>query len=293
MPLHTAERSGCVHSLTMRVLSSRGVVAQAVRNAVMAWSAELNQKKEEWLAHNKYMHDTTGSSITRGRDEREALLKLKKELTLQVKKDTVQLTDRGKSEREQLLSSNREQAARVRAETDIAGVDGARRFLYEQRKQTVLETLREGKELDEKRKVNRQKKHEQSLASKDKAKTIETNAKKAKNQLMLNKKQAAQAARDSKKMSMWMYRQKQEEYAKMVKSLVNTSTVSRFAQSADSRRMLQHPHFQEVSAVVTDVTSAISKEIAANQGDRRNRIRSAPASSGGGGAPKALPGPKK
>ena len=42
----------------------------------MAWSAELNQKKEEWLAHNKYMHDTTGSSITRGRDEREALLKL-------------------------------------------------------------------------------------------------------------------------------------------------------------------------------------------------------------------------
>ena len=48
-----------------------------------------------------------------------------------------------------------------------------------------------------------------------------------------------------------------------VKQLANSVIQAKFADTTNSRRMLQHPHYQEVSAVVTDVTSSISKEIAA------------------------------
>ena len=64
----------------------------------------------------------------------------------------------------------------------------------------------------------------------------------------------------------------------MVKSVVNSTVSQKFAAPAATRRMLQHPHYQEVSSVLVDPTSAISKEIASSP--RRRAL-------GGGGGSRA------
>ena len=67
-------------------------------------------------------------------------------------------------------------------------------------------------------------------------------------------------------------------------SQVNSSVSERFVTPENSRRMLQHPHYSEVSAVAADVTSAVSREIAASP-KRSRRPQSAT------GAAPAIGGP--
>ena len=59
-----------------------------------------------------------------------------------------------------------------------------------------------------------------------------------------------------------------------IKETVNSAITERFVQPEASRRMLTHPHYTEFSAVLADVTSSVSREIAANP--KRTR-RPAPA----------------
>lgn len=59
------------------------------------------------------------------------------------------------------------------------------------------------------------------------------------------------------------------EHSVAVKEAVNASISTRFVHPESSRRMLQHPHYTEVAAVVADVTSSVSREIASSP--RRSR----------------------
>merc|ERR1740138_1119967 len=74
----------------------------------------------------------------------------------------------------------------------------------------------------------------------------------------------AEEIREHKKQVQAARRAQEEEHAALVKQVVNATAAEKFATPLNSKRMLQHPHYQEVTAVVTDVTSQISKEIAAS-----------------------------
>ena len=63
--------------------------------------------------------------------------------------------------------------------------------------------------------------------------------------------------------------QQMHDHSITLKEAANSSIATRFVAPEESRRMLQHPHYSEVSAVVADVTSAVSREIAASP--KRNR----------------------
>lgn len=92
--------------------------------------------------------------------------------------------------------------------------------------------------------------------------------------------QAASSVREQKASLDAGHRQQQEQQATELKEHVNATISQRFVAADSSRRMLQHPHYSEVSAVVADVTSAISREIASSPA-RHRRPPSALGMSGG------------
>ena len=81
---------------------------------------------------------------------------------------------------------------------------------------------------------------------------------------------------------MQSHREQQEKHAAATKDIVNNSVNGKFVDHTFARRMLQHPHYGEVSSVITDITSQISKEIAANP---RRRPQSGGAAATGKSAP--------
>lgn len=168
--------------------------------------------------------------------------------------------------------------------------------MFEQRKRAAMETASDVKQWEAKRRANKLKFRQEAAKSKDVSKRIESCARLSRKQLQDQKQKQADEVREHKKQVLNLYRYQQEERAALVKQLVNSSVAKKFASPENSRRMLQHPHvslcrergfppactlflpalllsnaftfamvqFQEVTAVVTDVTSQISKEIAAS-----------------------------
>ena len=68
----------------------------------------------------------------------------------------------------------------------------------------------------------------------------------AKKKIMDQRQLQAEEIREHRKQVQLAYRTQQEERAAMVKEVVVAQMAEKFAAAADSRRMLQHPHFQEV-----------------------------------------------
>ena len=164
------------------------------------------------------------------------------------------------------------------AETGAEVTDGARKFFFEQRKRSAEETSQQVSAWNAQRNANKLKFREDAAQRRDTSRKMENSARLSRKQLA--EKKAAQAAelREKKKAVQKAYHAQLEEHASLVKSVVNASVDHKFATPSNSRRMLQHPHYQEVTAVLTDVTSSISKEIAASP--RRNRPAIAAKSSG-------------
>lgn len=97
-------------------------------------------------------------------------------------------------------------------------------------------------------------------ALRDKAKrqgASRVNAVKARTALQKERAEAAAAMREQRH-SLAEARQLQlTEHSLQVKETVNACVSERFVHPEASRRMLQHPHYSEVTAVVADVTSSV------------------------------------
>ena len=89
---------------------------QAVRDDVHTWKDAMYTQQHEWVEHGKRLKEKV-TTMERQRAERDALMTLKKKLSLQVKKQVEQLAKEGKAQKELLLDSNRSQASRIRSET--------------------------------------------------------------------------------------------------------------------------------------------------------------------------------
>jgi hypothetical protein len=204
------------------------------------------------------------TNMERQRAERDTRLRLKKLTSLQVKKDVDQLAKDGQSQKQQQLSTRRELANKVRSETADEVIDGAKKFMFEQRRHAAMETAAHVKGWEAERRANKLKFNEHARKNKDKCNHIESSARLSRKQLQEKRQNQAQELREQKTRLQKSRRAMQESQAALVKQAVNSSASDKFVTPSNSRRMLQHPHYQEVTAVITDVTSHISREIAAS-----------------------------
>ena len=236
---------------------------KAVRDSVSSWKEKSFAEKQAWIEHNRSVKDTI-LSMERDRAEREALLALKKRITAQVKVEVMQLEEDNKLQKEQVLATNRDLHDRVRSETSSDATDEAKRFMYDQRRQRASEIQTTVKQWEAQRNANKLKFREDAANRRDKSRKIEASARLSRKQLAEKKAAQAEELRQRKKATAKAYRAQLQEHAALVKQVVYSSAEYKFASPAESRRMMQHPHYQEVNAVVTDITSSISKEIASS-----------------------------
>lgn len=122
--------------------------------------------------------------------------------------------------------------------------------MYEQRKSAALATAATVKDWDEQRRSNKLKFRENAAGRRDASKRSDATARNSRKQLQEQRQREADAIRDIKKQVLDAHRQRQEERAAIVKQLVYASVADKFATPQNSRRMLQHPHYQEVRCSV-------------------------------------------
>ena len=168
-----------------------------------------------------------------------------------------------------MKTSKLEQAKKVRDETADSVIDAAKKFFFLQRKTAAKETTglvqSWSTERDKAKKAFDEVQHQRSM----RVKGMREAGRKAREALAAAKAEAANSMREQKQGFADQRQQQMHDYSIGLKEAANSSIAQRFVTPDESRRMLQHPHYSEVSAVVADVTSAVSREIASSP--KRNR----------------------
>jgi len=234
-----------------------------VREDVASWKVAMYEQQEAWVEHGKQLKEKI-TTMERQRAERDALAAHKKKFSADVRKEVQQLSSDADAQKEKVLASNRAQADKVKKETADEVTDAAKKIFFEQRRAAALATTSLLKGLEIERKDIRNKFREDSYRNREKSRKIVAAAKGSRTALQQQRIVEAQEVRAKKEEVKESYRKMQESHAALVKQVVNQTAVEKYATPINSRRMLQHPHYQEVTAVITDVTSQISKEIASS-----------------------------
>ena len=249
-----------------------------VREDVANWKEEMYANEEELKQRSRMMKEMV-TTADKTQESKEALLQLKKTCSLNVKMEVMQLAKDNAAKKESLLESNRSMAAKIRSETSDHAMDSARHVFYQQRKKTHDETVSMIKDWASSRAEKKEKFKDFAAKRKEEVKTVESIARNSRKTLAEQRKQQAAEFRAHKKRLQAAANEARAKHASMVKQIVMASSYDKFVPPTESRRMLNHSHYAEVMAVVTDITSNISKEIAASP---RRRLGSAAPS------PKAL-----
>jgi len=257
---------------------------KTVRDDVSVWKQQVHEQKEQRAADAKAIKEKT-KMAEKAKEEKKKLLDSKKELSAQVRGEVAQLTKDSEQLRMDLKKMNEETAKRVKAETADVVTDSAKKMFFEQRRAAAQQTSAKVKEWEVDRKANREKLVEQFKATRQKAREFKEGSRGSRKALQTERARSAAEVRKMKSDSAQTYRDKLEERAAQTKLVVNATISERFVQSDRARHMLQHPHYSEVTAVVTDVTSQVSKEIAASP--RRKPPSSAAAALGAAGGKSA------
>ena len=166
----------------------------------------------------------------------------------------------------------------VKKSTSDDVIDTSKKMFYEQRVKVAKEIQQDVKKWADDSSADRKAFREKLQLKVQRERGTEGASRAAKKALMAEKARSAADLRKAKAEGMQTHREKEERHMAMTKNVVNSSSANTFVDTSLARRMLQHPHYAEVSAVVTDVTSTISKDIAAAP---RRRPPSAGAASGG------------
>lgn len=239
----------------------------AVKRDVIAWNMTKHQEKVQWENFGKSVKAALiAADVTENRD---ALVKSKKEKGEAVKKEISQLRSELDKQKTAMKTGKLEQAKKVRDETADAVIDAAKKFFFLQRKTTAKATtsMVQGwsTERDKAKKAFDEYQHQRS----NRVKTMREAGRKAREDLIQARAEAAASVREQKLALADQRQQQLHDNSLMLKEAVNNCISERFVAPDNSRRMLQHPHYSEVSAVVADVTSPVSREIASSP--KRNR----------------------
>ena len=148
-------------------------------------------------------------------------------------------------------------------------IDESKKFFFLQRKEAAKEGRQLVQDWNDQKAKNRlefisalKSRAAKAASSRDKART-------ARGALQAKRAEAAAALREQRLGFAEARQQQLTDHSLQVKEAVNGASSERFVQPEASRRMLQHPHYSEVAAVVADVTSSVSREIAASPRRRR------------------------
>lgn len=249
------------------------------------WKQELYDLQEQWQEKAKEVKKTVVAS-ERTKEEKSNLLNHKKKLSKQVKDQMAQLTLASEEQRNARTQANKDQAEKVRKETADAVTDEAKKFMFTKRRASAESTRAQVKSWADEHSKNRTEFRQTLKESKDKSKAMEVSAKGSRKALAAQRAKEAADLRAEKAANAEKHRAALEDHAAVTKQLVYANVTERFIPGSMSRRMFEHPHFAEVTAVVTDVTSQVSKEIA-NSPRRRPQLASGNALAAGK-APAAL-----
>ena len=205
-------------------------------------------------------------------------MRIKKKQGEKVKEEDSHILQATKDLREETLKTNQARVEKIKKETADSLIDESKAFMFTQRKQAATTTREDMKEWEEARKKASTDFKDKVASLKSKSKSIESSARGARKTLQMQRAREASELRRVKSERDVTARAAQEERAAATKQMVYASVNQKFVPSLSSRRMLQHPHYAEVTAVVTDITSTISKEIASSP---RRRPPSAGSAAGG------------
>ena len=248
----------------------------AVKRDVIAWNMAAHEEKVQWENFGKSVKAALVAAEST--ENRDALAKSKKEAGEAVKKEVQQLTTQNTQLKASIKESKKKQADKVREETADSVIDGAKKFFFLQRKAAAKETSGQVSSWTTEREKAKKAFDEMQLQKSARVKAARDASRKSREQLAASRHEAATGLREMKAGLAEARQQQLHDFSVGLKETVNSSVSERFVTPDNSRRMLQHPHYSEVSAVVADVTSAVSREIAASpKRSRRPQPTGAPA----------------
>ena len=234
-----------------------------VRENVASWREETFNNEEALKERSRRMKAIV-TTADKTQESKAALLQLKRTCSLNVKMEVMQLAKDNAAKKQFLLDSNRAKAAKVRESTSNDAMDGARHVFYQQRKKAHDDTSEMIKGWASERTGKFEKFKDDAEKRKEKVKTIESVARSSRKKLAEERKRSAAEFREHKKRLQESANAARQAHASLVKQVVMASAYDKFVAPTQTKRMLQHSHYAEVMAVMTDITSQISKEIAAS-----------------------------
>ena len=249
-----------------------------VKRDVQAWTATASENATARAkAAREQVMAVKGAATSANR---EATVAAKKAKGDSVKQEIATMTLECERLREANLIKNKERAATVKKAIAPEVTDESKKVFFLQRKELAKETSKSKETWNADRKSQKQaflgKVHDLMAASKG----TRHNAIDAKRKLAQERAASAAELRQVRAQLDEKHKQYLEAEVLGMKQRINDSVSERFAPVECSKRMLQHPHHAEMTAVVTDVTSPVSREIASSP----RRVRRNPAASPTGGA---------
>lgn len=173
-------------------------LGRAVYDEVAGWRKGAQADKEKWSAYGKEMVQAIKAAEKTAESMKEQAAK---------KKATAAITradDEAKEKvveqlKEKRAAAVKEQAAKVRSETDDKVVDGAKRYFYEQRLKSAVETKAQQVEWEKERAAAREKHQEAQNKRRIKSKSARTGSTKSKQELVTERAAGAAAVREQKR----------------------------------------------------------------------------------------------
>lgn len=205
----------------------------------------------------------------------EELTALKKEQGAEVRKEVEELKKECNTLREQHAHANKEKADEVRKQTADTIIDGSKKHFFLQRRAAAKETAGMVEKWTSQKKANRAEFLAAFKARAAKSASSRDASRSARQGLQAKRMEEAALMREQRATLTEQRQLNLTEQSMLVRETVNNTISERFVHPEASRRMITHPHYSEVSAVVTDVTSSVSREIASSP-RRSRRPNSAP-----------------
>lgn len=245
----------------------------AVKRDVIAWQESARKDRERYNAWAKDVKEKQLAAHTAVHDEGPAR---RRAIGKATREEVDEWLAAGRARREREFDERKKFTEKVKTETSDAVIDDAKKTFFLQRKTAAKETQTMVESWATERGKVKQAFFETAATKVAKSKGMREGGKAARVALEAKRRNDAVVARERKEGLAKQKEQQAEEWSLQVKESVNAAITERFVPTDSSRRMLQHPHYSEVSAVVADVTSPVSREIAASP----KRTRRPPSASG-------------
>ena len=239
-----------------------------VKRDVIAWNLAKVEEKEAWKKYGQATRETLKVDSV----NRQEMVAKKKNTGAAVKKEIDTLLDDVRQQRAMHKNRNHEKAETVRSQTADTVIDGSKKHFFLQRRAAAKETSGMVEQWNEQRSKNRLDFIKNFQIRAAKVRGARDGAKNMRDELKRQKQEEAAAIRDRRAGYAEARQALLTDQQLAEREAVNNNIAATFVPAESTRRMIQHPHYQELTAVIVDPTSAVSREIAASPKRTRRPI---------------------